>query len=86
MILKLNFEIVSTASTQLSWSHFIGISPLKLYEEKLFYLNESIRGFISIKELRRMINHKAYERKEIADTQLTSNSLIPIGTFKDPYL
>ena len=33
-----------------------------------------------------MISRKAYERKEIANTQLSINSQIPLGTFKDPYL
>jgi predicted nuclease of restriction endonuclease-like (RecB) superfamily len=33
-----------------------------------------------------MISRKAFERKEIADTQITSASPIPVGTFKDPYL
>jgi len=81
-----DFEIVSMSSTQLSWSHFIEILPLKTYEAKLFYLNESNRGLISVMQLREMINRKAYERKEIADTQITSASPIPTGIFKDPYL
>ena len=33
-----------------------------------------------------MISRKAFERKEIADTQITQASPIPPGTFKDPYL
>ena len=37
-------------------------------------------------QLREMISRKAYERKEIADTQLTAASKIPHGTFKDSYL
>ena len=81
-----DFEIVSMASTQLSWSHFIEILPLKTMEAKLFYLNESARGLSSIAQLREMISRKAYERKEIADTQITSESPIPLGTFRDPYL
>ena len=81
-----NFEIVSKASTQLSWSHFIEILPLKTMNAKLYYLNESARGVVGVMQLREMISRKAYERKEIADTQLTSVSPIPPGTFKDPYL
>ena len=81
-----DFEIVSTASTQLRWSHFIEILPLKSQEAKLFYLTEASNSLIGVRELRQMINRKAYERKEIANTQLRSESPIPIGTFKDPYL
>ena len=67
-----DFEIVSKASTQLSWSHFIEILPLKTLEDKVFYLNESARGLIGVMQLREMISRKAFERKEIADTQFTS--------------
>ncbi|MCL2250234.1 MAG: PDDEXK nuclease domain-containing protein [Oscillospiraceae bacterium] len=81
-----DFEIVSTASTQLSWSHFIEILPLKTHEAKLFYLNEASSGLISVMQLREMISRKAYERKEIANTQISPSSQIPQGIFKDPYL
>ncbi len=33
-----------------------------------------------------MIDRKAFERKEIANTQLTEASAIALDTFKDPYL
>ena len=82
----LDFEIVSQPATQLSWAHFIEILPLKSQEAKLFYLHEAARGLIGRSGLRKMISRKAYERKEIADTQLSINSQIPLGTFKDPYL
>jgi len=82
----LDFEIVSVLPTQLSWSHFTEILPLKTQEAKMFYINETARGFLSTRQLRKMINRKAFERKEIADTQITSASPIPVGTFKDPYL
>ena len=81
-----NFEIVSPAATQLSWAHFVEVLPLKLQEAKLFYLNEAARGLISRDNMRKMISRRTYERKEIADTQITATSLIPAGTFKDPYL
>jgi len=81
-----DFEIVSLATTQLTWTHITEILPLKTYEEKMFYLNEAARSLLPVIQLRNMINRKSYERKEIANTQLTSESLIPFGTFKDPYL
>jgi len=81
-----NFEIVSALPTQLSWSHFVEILPLKTMEAKLFYLNEAARDFASTRQLRKMINRKAYERREIADAQISADSPIPFGTFKDPYL
>ena len=81
-----DFEIVSALPTQLSWSHFVEILPLKTQEAKQFYLNEAARGFFTTRQLRKLINRKAYERKEIADTQLSTDSPIPFGAFKDPYL
>jgi len=55
-------------------------------DAKIYYLTESARGVIGKRELRQMINRRAYERKEIANTQITSTSPIPFGTFEDPYL
>jgi predicted nuclease of restriction endonuclease-like (RecB) superfamily len=81
-----DIEIVSALPTQLTWSHFTEILPLKTQEAKLYYINETVRGYLSTRQLRQMINRKAYERKEIADTQITSASPIPLGTFKDPFL
>ena len=81
-----DFEIVSALPTQLTWSHFIEILPLKNFESKLFYMNEAARGLLSTRQLRKLISRKAFERKEIADTQITPVSLIPFGAFKDPYL
>ena len=81
-----DFEIVSPLATQLSWAHIIEILPLKTKEAKLFYLSEAARGLIGKRELRKMISRKTFERKEIADTQITSASPIQFGTFKDPYL
>jgi predicted nuclease of restriction endonuclease-like (RecB) superfamily len=81
-----SIEIVSALPTQLSWTHIVEVLPLKTHEAKQFYLCEAARGVLSTRKLRDMINRKAYERKEIADTRLTPDSLIPIGTFKDPYL
>jgi len=81
-----DFEIVSQVATQLSWAHFIEILPLKSQEAKLFYLNEAARSLIGRNGLRAMISRKAYERREIADAQISSVSPIPPGIFKDPYL
>jgi predicted nuclease of restriction endonuclease-like (RecB) superfamily len=81
-----SFEIVSQTATQLSWAHIVEVLPLKTQEAKLYYLNEAARGLIGRDGLREMIKRKAYERKEIANTQISSKSPIPPGTFKDPYL
>jgi predicted nuclease of restriction endonuclease-like (RecB) superfamily len=79
-------QIVVTLSRQLSWSHFLALIPLKTNEAKMYYAQETMRGCLGVRDLRKIISRKAYERKEIADTQITAMSPIPPGTFKDPYL
>ena len=79
-------EIVVSLSRQLSWSHFLALIPLKSNEAKMYYAQESMRGSLGVRALRNLISRKAYERKEIADMQITAKSPIPTGTFKDPYL
>jgi predicted nuclease of restriction endonuclease-like (RecB) superfamily len=81
-----DYEIVSLSATQLSWSHFVEILPLKTQDAKMFYLNEAVRGHIGRDELRELISRKAYERKEIANAQIVDGTRIPFNTFKDPYL
>ena len=79
-------EIVSTLSTQLSWSHFIELLPLKTQEARLFYAHDIFERHLGVRELREDISKKVYERKEIANSQIINKSKIPPNTFKDPYL
>jgi len=81
-----SLEIVSRAATQLSWSHFVEVLPLKSMEEKAFYLQEAADKNIARDDLRELIKRKAYERADIASVQLAARPDIPFGTFKDPYL
>ncbi|MDP9956691.1 putative nuclease of restriction endonuclease-like (RecB) superfamily [Epilithonimonas hungarica] len=81
-----DMQIVSPLATQLSWSHFIELFPLKTYEAKLFYAQLSIEGRLGKRELRKQIANKAFERTEIANLQSSQNENFPINTFKDPYL
>jgi predicted nuclease of restriction endonuclease-like (RecB) superfamily len=41
---------------------------------------------LGVHELRRQISRKAYERREIANTELSEQSAVPFNVFKDPYL
>jgi len=68
-----DFEIVSLSATHLSWAHIVEILPLKTNEAKLFYLSEASRGLVGRDKLREMISRKAYERREIANTQITTS-------------
>ena len=79
-------KIVSTLSTQLSWSHFVEILPLETQEARLFYTNDAAARHLGVRDLRQQISRKAYERRENANTQLSEKSNVPFNVFKDPYL
>jgi predicted nuclease of restriction endonuclease-like (RecB) superfamily len=81
-----DFSIVSALPTQLSWTHIVEVLPLKTQEARLFYLSEASTRQLGTRDLRQLISRKAFERKEIANAQLTETSAIPLDTFKDPYL
>lgn len=79
-------EIVVTLSRQLSWSHFLAIIPIKNTEAKLFYANQVRDQLMSVRDLRKQIATKAFERTTIANIQTTPSSDNLQYTFKDPYL
>jgi predicted nuclease of restriction endonuclease-like (RecB) superfamily len=81
-----DFEIVVTLSRQLSWSHFIVLIPLKNSTEREFYANQAINNNWGVRELRKQIERKIFERTEHANLQLTNTQSITKNIFKDPYL
>jgi hypothetical protein len=80
-----DFTIVSPLATQLSWSHFIELLPLKTEEARNFYCSKAAEETWSRNELRRQIERKTFERKEIAQIQLSDTNNTLSGSFKDPY-
>lgn len=81
-----DYQIVVTLSRQLTWSHFLLLIPLKIAEIKNFYAKLVIQEMLSVRELRKKIELKTYERTEIANLQIANAPNIPLDTFKDPYL
>lgn len=81
-----DFSMVSALTTPLSWAHVVEVLPLKSPQARLFYLGEASTRLLGTRELRNQIKRKAFERKEIANAQLTDASAIALDTFKDPYL
>ena len=79
-------NVISDFAPFLSWSHFCEIMRIKDEEARLFYAKDAVERQSGIRELRQTIARKAYERTEIANTQLTNQSIIPFNVFKDPYL
>ena len=81
-----DIEILATLSQDLSWSHFRELLPLKSDEARLYYAHEAASRRLGVRDLRKLISRKAFERQEIANTQLTPVSAVPFNMFKDPYL
>ncbi|MCL2630520.1 MAG: PDDEXK nuclease domain-containing protein [Firmicutes bacterium] len=79
-------EIAVTLSQQLSWSHILALLPLKTIEAKIYYAEESAKRNLGVRDLRHLIARKGYERRDIANLALPSQSKIPFNVFKDPYL
>jgi predicted nuclease of restriction endonuclease-like (RecB) superfamily len=81
-----DYNIVATLSPQLSWSHIVELLPLKTTDAKLFYAKDTVNRRLGVRELRKQISRKAYERQEIANAHLSTDSSVPFNVFKDPYL
>jgi hypothetical protein len=81
-----DFGIVSPVATQLSWSHFIELFPLKSKEAKLYYAQNCIEQNWGKRELRNQIQRKAFERTELANLQFSTKQPDLMNTFKDPYV
>jgi predicted nuclease of restriction endonuclease-like (RecB) superfamily len=79
-------KILPPLSAKLSWSHFVELLPLKSDEARMYYANDAATRNYGTRELRRQISRKAYERREIANTELSNDSTVPFNVFKDPYL
>lgn len=92
-----DFEIVATLSRQLTWSVFVEVIPLKDHVAREFYARMAATHGWSVRELRRQIDTKSFERTAIASTQGTGieraltefgeTGTLPVAlAFKDPYV
>jgi predicted nuclease of restriction endonuclease-like (RecB) superfamily len=78
-------EIVVTLSRHLNWSHFLTLLPLKKEEAKFFYAEKIATEMWGVRELRKQIAAKNFERTAIANLQTNTVNLAGYNTFKDPY-
>ncbi|MDL2309193.1 PDDEXK nuclease domain-containing protein [Bacteroidales bacterium OttesenSCG-928-C03] len=81
-----NIENVVTMSRHLSWSHFLTLIPLKNSDARNFYGKMAIEGCWSVRDLRKQIETKLFERTETVNINLFDNNSVAKGVFKDPYL
>lgn len=70
----------------LSWSHLKLLIPLNSEAAREFYVDEAIAKRLSVRELQAAMARKAYERREIANSQVPEGSAIPRDTFRDPLI
>ncbi|NHB68884.1 PDDEXK nuclease domain-containing protein [Perlabentimonas gracilis] len=78
-------EIVVTLSRHLTWSHFLILLPLKKNDAKLFYAQRAINENWGVRELKKQISEKVFERTALANTQLNITQPTASSVFKDPY-
>ncbi len=89
-------EIVATLSRQLSWSHFVGILPIKDDFQRDFYTEMCRMERWSVRTLRKKIDGMLYERtaiskkpEELVKKELSAlreaDRLTPDLVFRDPY-
>ncbi|MEM6395897.1 MAG: PDDEXK nuclease domain-containing protein [Bacteroidota bacterium] len=80
-----DFKIVSTLSTQLSWSHFVELLPIDNQDKRLFYAQRIAEEGWSVRQTRKQIERKAFERTQVGNVQLPQSDNRALDTFKDPY-
>lgn len=70
-------EKVSTLSTQLTWSHYTELLPIKDVNKLYYYLNITIDQRIDVRTLRNKIKSNEYERlpNEAKDKLINNNKL-----------
>jgi predicted nuclease of restriction endonuclease-like (RecB) superfamily len=80
-----DLETILPLSQQLSWSHFVELLSLKNQDARLFYAKVATDQALGIRELRKQIATKTFERTGIANIQNTSNHPAINDNFKNPY-
>jgi predicted nuclease of restriction endonuclease-like (RecB) superfamily len=79
-------QIVVSLIPQLSWTHILALLSVKSPEARVLYAQQASERHLSVQELRGIVDRKAFERREIANSQVTERSAVPLDSFRDPYL
>jgi len=67
-------QVLITLSRHLSWSHFVELLPLKTMEAKWYYAQVAANEVLGIRDLRKKIASKEFERTAIANLQNISGN------------
>ena len=91
--LFLLFPKASTLWTQLSWSHYKIILPIKNPNERNYYINQILLNNLSFRELQKEIKSKSFDRLSYADkenieviTEANETDLSIVDMIKDPII
>ncbi|MBQ7141182.1 MAG: DUF1016 family protein [Bacilli bacterium] len=92
--LYLTFEKVNSLSSQLTWTHYRYILPIKNESKRNYYINLSIENRLSVRELIKEIKNNSYERligdKDNIKLKYTNDNnttnLTILDMIKDPIL
>lgn len=91
--LYITYPISSSLRPELTWTHYRTVLPIKNENERNYYINQVILNNLSVRDLRREIKNKAFDRlsyadknsiKIISDTKETSLSIKDM--IKDPII
>ena len=63
------FQIATTVSPQLSWSHYLELIKIEEENKRNFYLKEAINSKWSVRELQRQKNSLLYERLALSQNK-----------------
>lgn len=81
-----NYDQMTAVARQVTWTHIRYLLALKSDDARAFYVDEAASKHLSVRELRAAISRKAYERREIANSQIPEGSAVPRDTFRDPLI
>ncbi len=71
------YQIVSTVSAQLSWSHYTELVEVQDKKERHFYQHQAILHSWSVRELRKQIRSQLYKNTSSNDLESTLQTKLP---------
>jgi predicted nuclease of restriction endonuclease-like (RecB) superfamily len=83
------YGIVLTVSRQLSWSHYVELLNVDTDKNRLFYQNKAVQHSWSVRELRKQIRNRLYEKTLTQEIEKTFQKNLPAvqnaEVFKNDY-
>ena len=89
----LEFPILDSLNPKLTWTHYRYILSIKNPNERNYYINQVILNNLSVRDLRREIKNKSFDRLSYADknnieviTEANETDLSIMAMIKDPII